>query len=606
MGSDFDRGDRLSRRRFLQAAGAGLAAAATAGVRTPALAASHGGAERRRPTVAVFGGGIAGLTAAHELAERGFDVTIYERRAWGGKARSTEVPGTATGGRRPLPGEHAYRVVFGFYQNLPDTLRRIPFGANRNGVAGNLVDSPQVSLARTDKRNIVVPLGSLDPRPYTPEQVVGLLIGVLIQMEIPPAAAAYFADRLAVFFSSCDERRLGQWEKTSWLEFIGADRFPDDYRKVLGALPQFTQASKPDDTSAKYVAWILQMWIYTLLGFGSSGPAWGVMNLPTNDAWIDPWMAELARLGVSGRLGCAVEALHLDRGRIEGATIQGPSGQETVVADWYVCALPVERAVRLWSRDILAADPRLAAMSHLGTAWMNGIMFYLRERSNLVDGIVACVDSPWAISLIPQAQFWAVDFANTYGDGRVHDKLSVAIAEWTNPGILYGKPASECTPDEIAAETWEQIKAHVNKPDASALTDDMLHSWDIDPGMLRRGDRVVSDDPLILPTKGTEQYRPDVATGIPNLVLCGDYLNGHWEVTMMEAANYNGKRAANAILAAAGSHEPPSTIAEPFRPPEWEALRTVDETRYRLGQPNLFDVPGTAAPILASSRGAGG
>src|SRR3984957_13614321 len=35
----------------------------------------------RRPTVAILGAGIAGLTAAHELAERGFIVTVYEPRA---------------------------------------------------------------------------------------------------------------------------------------------------------------------------------------------------------------------------------------------------------------------------------------------------------------------------------------------------------------------------------------------------------------------------------------------------------------------------------------------------------------------------------------------
>ena len=32
-------------------------------------------------TVAVLGGGVGGLSVAHELAERGFQVHVYERRA---------------------------------------------------------------------------------------------------------------------------------------------------------------------------------------------------------------------------------------------------------------------------------------------------------------------------------------------------------------------------------------------------------------------------------------------------------------------------------------------------------------------------------------------
>src|SRR5262245_21968894 len=95
---------RISRRRFLR--GAALGAAWVAG---GPLTTTARGAPSRRPTVAVFGGGVSGLTAAHELAERGFEVTVYERRAWGGKARSMDVPGTASGGRLPLPGEHGFR-----------------------------------------------------------------------------------------------------------------------------------------------------------------------------------------------------------------------------------------------------------------------------------------------------------------------------------------------------------------------------------------------------------------------------------------------------------------------------------------------------------------
>jgi len=55
-------------------------------------------------SVAVLGGGVAGLSAAHELAERGYDVTVYEKKdMFGGKARSLSVPNTATAGRKDLP-----------------------------------------------------------------------------------------------------------------------------------------------------------------------------------------------------------------------------------------------------------------------------------------------------------------------------------------------------------------------------------------------------------------------------------------------------------------------------------------------------------------------
>jgi 15-cis-phytoene desaturase len=56
--------------------------------------------------VAVLGGGVGGLSAAHEWIERGFEVTVYERKdVFGGTARSLSVPNTGINGRRDLPGE---------------------------------------------------------------------------------------------------------------------------------------------------------------------------------------------------------------------------------------------------------------------------------------------------------------------------------------------------------------------------------------------------------------------------------------------------------------------------------------------------------------------
>ena len=81
------------------------------------------------PRVAILGGGVAGLTAAHELVERGFEVVVLEARDIpGGKARSLPVPGSAAGGRADLPAEHGFRFFPGFYQHVPDTMRRIPVG----------------------------------------------------------------------------------------------------------------------------------------------------------------------------------------------------------------------------------------------------------------------------------------------------------------------------------------------------------------------------------------------------------------------------------------------------------------------------------------------
>lgn len=101
----------------------------------------------------------------------------------------------------------------------------------------------------------------------------------------------------------------------------------------------------------------------------------------------------------------------------------------------------------------------------------------------------------------------------------------------------------------------------------------------------------MSEDPLVLPTVGTEGDRTEVETAIPNLLLAGDHVRGPFEVTNMEAANYSGRRAANAVLQRAGSREPAAVTIGPYRPPEWEPLKAIDEARFRAGLPNQFDIP---------------
>jgi uncharacterized protein with NAD-binding domain and iron-sulfur cluster len=539
-----------------------------------------------------LGGGIAGLTVAHELAERGFGVTVYERRAWGGKARSTEVPGSAAGERRPLPGEHGFRIFFGCYQNTVDTLRRIPFESNPQGVFDNLVTLPQVLSARDGgRRDLALALGSPDPRAYTPQEILDLILGVLLETRLPPDGIAWFANRLVVYLSSCDARRAGQWENESWTDFTRADRYGEDYRRILvRAFSELLVAGQASTTSANLPCHFLEFVIYNLLGRNSNGPLIRALDRPTNEAFINPWLAVLRGLGIDLRNHHELKGFEMRGGRVTGARVRSRRGISTVRADWYVCALPVERARRMWSPAILAADPHLARMQRLDTDWMNGIKFFLRERTPITRGHISCVDSPWAITAVAQGQFWPVDFAARYGDGRAHDCLSVIISNWSAPGVLYGRPARECSPDEVVREAWEQMKRHLNDTGQAVLTDDLLLSTDIDPGMIRRNGRLISDDPLALAGVGQRPDRPDVTTAIPNLLLASDYLRSDWEVGNMETASYNARRAANAILDSAGSHETPAKAVGTYRPPEWEPLKRIDAQRHARGQPHLLDV----------------
>jgi uncharacterized protein with NAD-binding domain and iron-sulfur cluster len=131
------------------------------------------------------------------------------------------------------------------------------------------------------------------------------------------------------------------------------------------------------------------------------------------------------------------------------------------------------------------------------------------------------------------------------------------------------------------------------------LTDDLLHSWFIDPGLLARGDGFHNEDYVTQPNVGAWPNRPEPTSAIPNLILAGDYVrNGTWEMAHMEAANVSGRQAANAILDHTGTHETPARVIDTYRPPEWEALKRLDAQRYARGHANLLDTDLGTSQIL--------
>ncbi|MFG2973724.1 FAD-dependent oxidoreductase [Streptomyces sp. NPDC048331] len=592
-------GTGSSRRTFIVGAGAAAAAGAVltgVGAAPAAAAGALPAPDGRR--VAVLGGGVAGLTAAHELAERGYAVTVYERRALGGKARSMDVPGSARGGRRPLPAEHGFRFIPGIYHNLPDTLRRIPFPGNAAGVWDNLVAPREMMFARAAGREDLrgpIPWPGHSPAELTPEEIRRALTGILQTLvRLPPHETAYFVDRVLVFLTSCDERREEVWERTPWWDFVRAERMSNEYRRILAVgITRNIVATKAEEASTRTVGTLGEGFVLNLLGRGADGPPDRILNLPTNEAWIDPWEAHLRSLGVEFRIGWTVREVRYADGRVSGVAVEGPDGAgHTVTADHYVSALPVEHARRTWSAALRAADPMLGRCDRLETDWMTGIQFYLTERAELVHGHLNCIDSPWSLTAIQQAEHWpARDFPADYGDGTAVDCLSVDISEWDKPGILYGKTAKQCTRQEVAREVWAQLKASLNDTGKTLLTDSTLHSWFLDPGVDGLGTpHPTNQDELLIHPVGTLYNRPSAGTRVPNFFLSGDYVAVDIDLATMEGANASARAAVNSLLDRDGSTAARCTVHRMYRAPELEAVKRHDRWRYRLGLRNLFDL----------------
>ncbi|MGE0325945.1 MAG: FAD-dependent oxidoreductase [Polyangiaceae bacterium] len=543
--------------------------------------------------VIVLGGGVAGLSAAHELVERGFTVEVFDRGTIpGGKARSVSVPGTGTGGRPDLPGEHGFRFFPGFYRHLPDTMKRIPYGGNDDGVYGNLRQATQFMLARQGQSD---PIFVARFPTSLGEWYRALKAIITSNLGIPAPEAVFFLDRLMALLTSCHARRFGQWEHINWWEFIRASEMSPEYRAYLAkGLTRSLVAMRAEEGSTRTVGYILLQLLFDLITPGQTLDR--LLDGPTNEVWIDPWVAYLQGRGATYHLEHEVKALHVGPGagpgsavRILGVEVQGPSGPAvTHTADWYVLAMPVERVIPLLSLELVTAAPELAGLTHLRTSWMNGMQFYLKQDVKLVKGHAIFTDSPWALTSISQQQFWAERIPN-YGDGQVHGILSIDISDWDTPGILYNKAARDLTTRaEIKDEVWAQLKAELNDDSHPDLQDSNLAHWFLDPSIDMTPSGATNDEPLLVNIASSWQYRPEAVTSIPNLFLASDYVRTYTDLATMEGASEAARRAVNGVLRVSGSSAPKCGVWPLWEPWFFAPARGYDARRWEAGKANLF------------------
>jgi uncharacterized protein with NAD-binding domain and iron-sulfur cluster len=553
------------------------------------------------PKVVIIGGGVAGLSAAHELVYRGFEVEVYEKKPdyLGGKARSINY--THNGKySKPLPGEHGFRFFPGFYKHVTATMQEIPVVENGKAktVFDNLVATSRIMIARYGMPPIITP--SSFPRKIAD---IELLIKDLtggVNSGLTKEEIHFFAERVWQLATTCAARRNNDYERISWWDFTQADRFSDSYKHLLvEGLTRTLVAARADLASTKTGGDIFLQLLYC-----NTDPSVNtdrVLNGPTNEKWLIPWANHLKAKGVKLFQNHAVEAITYreEQKKIDSITVVSNAQKQQVIGDYFVLAVPVEQAAPLLNKEILAADPTLISVATMAesVAWMNGIQFFLNVDVPINKGHIICSDSEWAITCISQIQFWENYDITKMGNGDIKGVVSVDISDWATPGrFTTRKIAADCTRDEVEKEVWEQLKNSLNT-EGVILADNMKVDSYLDRDIEERPSSAIQDkelkdtEPLLVNRINSWDLRPDAVSIIPNLFFASDYVRTNTDLATMEGANEAARRAVNGILDASGSNTVKCSIYKLNEPFCFIPMKWYDQYRFNQGLPWTIKSP---------------
>lgn len=527
-------------------------------------------------SVLILGGGIAGLSTAHELRQQGFDgkITILEQNASiGGDARSSSIPNTGQGGRKDLPTEHSWRVYFQGYWHLFRIMKQIPTTGTKT-VFDNLVPlHPFVNVPKSGD-------------PFVFDQRSS---GILRFLKPAWDSMSYrqrlqLVDKIGYAATSSKERIRGELGDMTWNEFIDPQtKETHDY--LIRSLGPFLGTDWKETSASS--AWEVYDNTTQVEAYQ---PHALVANGPTSEVWFDHWHRHLEAANVTIRLGQKIQALVMEpETRMLSVVMENG---DVLKSSRIVSALPAHVLGALFDRMVMPTGHRKITQNiiELGPRLrqsMVGVQLYFDETltTNFPKGTFYLVNSEWQVLIEPQSTVWDTSDANLdgvnvgdrYGDGTLRTIWSLTLCDSETPGRLHKKPFTQLSRAQIVEETMSQIRSHpeMNKlvvrksgQRFSELEPFRVEPWKrwidnasgVDSGALGGavsgggggigggGGGVTNAEPKSSPNVGTWKLRPTTQSDFPNLVLAGVFTRNSREMLLMDAAAESGVRAAHVIM----------------------------------------------------------
>ena len=543
-------------------------------------------------TVAVLGGGVGGLTAAHELAERGFAVSVYESsarlRRQGAQLRRIRDRPRRT--RRP-----ARRARLSLLPRLlppptrhdgphprPARGRRTCRRARRRGEADD--------RARRDGAD------ELHAPAHAPASIddfaalTSFVFASTTQLGIPPRTRPSSSSGCSSLLTSCEERRFGEWELQTWWEFV-------DGRAPLEGLSEVPR--RRPDAHARRGAGARDQRAHRRLHPAAAAlrprrapaatPTACSTRRPARRGSIRGWRT-CAALGVdAARAATAAAGIHAAQA---GASRRDRRARRHAPDESPPTTTSRRCRSSSWSsssaRPLRDAEPRLAELHLLRTRWMNGVMLYLHDDVPVVNGHAIYMDSDWALTSISQRQFWPrVDFAAARRRHRRRRPVGRRLRLAARRRGAWASSASMCTRRRDQGRGVGAAQGAPQRRRARGArrtrTSPARSSTRTSPSRTRAGRSTPSRCSSTPPVRGPN--RPDAVTRDPQPVpRLGLRAHEHRPRTM-EGANEAARRAVNGILDATRSTAKRCALWKLREPALFAPARLLDRVRWRPAPP---------------------
>ena len=449
-------------------------------------------------TVAVAGGGLAGLAAACALSDAGFRVTLFEKRPFlGGRASSWEHPGTGE------VVDNCQHVLFRVCTNLIEFYQRI-------GVADQIRWYDEMTFIEPGGRTSVMKSSPLPAPLHTAPSFLGF--------SFLRAADKLSIARALVMLTLREQRDTGQ-SFQHWL---------DQHGQTNNAVARFWRpilvsalSEELDLISISAAAQVVRESMKS-----PTARQMGVPTVPLTDLYNKAGDYVRARGGTL-HFRQPVEAFAADSSRVRVNLREQKENRELDSAtefDYLVVALPFDALDRILP-DAPQSAPLREQLSHFENSPITGIhLWFDRQISDLDHAVLLDRTIQWMFHKSRLQPMRAQD-ANGAPSGS-YIELVVSSSK-----TLIDKSRSEIV-DLALSEVREFFPA--------ARAANLIKST-----VIKEVNATYS------PRPGIDAHRPTSATPWPRVFLAGDWTATGWPATM-EGAVRSGYLAAEALARAAG------------------------------------------------------